>query len=213
MFVRTIIFLSGGVDLTMYYAREDQIAAATKIQAAYRGYIVRRTQPLKHLRTIRNVRTELNRLETQLARDPQLFEILRRDPAERLKWSEGGMALLLQLDSMQGVHPVVRENRKSLTREVISYQEYIDSAGKGQKDVTNGRGEGRTGSGQHGGHTQAHLPYVQTAHGQQGMDSSSGLPISAHSIKDHFKFSTRERTLIALPKMEKAGRGEQIRLS
>ena len=78
---------------------------------------------------------ELQRLEHQLASDPRVVEVLRRDPTERLKWSEGGMALLLQLDSMQGVHPVVRDNRKSLTKDVLVYQEYIDSAGKGDTHV------------------------------------------------------------------------------
>jgi len=85
----------------MKYRRSKPHVAATAIQAAYRGHLVRKTQPLKHLRIIRNVRTELQRLEHQLAADPRLFETLRRDPTERLKWSEGGMALLLQLDSMQ----------------------------------------------------------------------------------------------------------------
>lgn len=122
----------------MKYRRSKPHVAATAIQAAYRGHLVRRTQPLKHLRIIRNVRIELQRLENQLATDPRLFETLRRDPTERLKWSEGGMHLLLQLDSLQGLHPVVRDNRKSVTKDVILYQEYIDSAGKG-----------------------AHVPYVQ----------------------------------------------------
>ena len=124
--------------VAMKYRRSKPHVAATAIQAAYRGHLVRRTQPLKHLRVIRDVRIELQRLEHQLATDPRLFETLRRDSTERLKWSEGGMHLLLQLDSLQGLHPVVRDNRKSLTKEVISYQEYIDSAGKA-----------------------AHVPYVQ----------------------------------------------------
>lgn len=141
----------------MKYSRDNPYAAATAIQAAFRGYLVRRTKPLKHLRVIRNVRLELQRLEAQLATDPRLFDSLRRDPQERNKWSEGGMALLLQLDSMQGVHPVVRDNRKLLTKEVISYQEYIDSAGKGGHGANYG---GRVGPAYRDMPTQPHVPYV-----------------------------------------------------
>lgn len=144
----------------MKYARTRQHAAATAIQAAYRGYAVRRTKPLKHLRIIKSVRTELQRLEYQLASDPRLLESLRKDPAERLKWSEGAMALLLQLDSMQGVHPVVRDNRKTLTKEVISYQEYLDSTGKA--------GFGARDQAKHGAAppvppAKPHMPYIHNA--------------------------------------------------
>lgn len=139
--------------VAMKYRRSKPHVAATAIQAAYRGHLVRRTQPLKHLRIIRDVRIELHELDRQLATDPRLFETLRRDPTERLKWSEGGMHLLLQLDSLQGLHPVVRDHRKSLTKDVILYQEYIDSAGKG-----------------------AHMPYVQPT----GQTQPQAPPVYSH---------------------------------
>lgn len=155
----------------MKYSRDNPYAAATAIQATYRGYLVRRTKPLKHLRVIRNVRLELQRLEEQLATDPRLFESLRRDPQERNKWSEGGMALLLKLDSMQGVHPVVRDNRKLLTKEVISYQEYIDSAGRGLGANCGGRREMST---------QAHVPYVPPSGPGGGFPPPFASPASPH---------------------------------
>ena len=161
----------------MKYSRDNPYAAATAIQAAYRGHLVRRTKPLKHLRVIRNVRLELQRLGAQLATDPRLFDTLRRDPQERNKWSEGGMALLLQLDSMQGVHPVVRDNRKVLTKEVISYQEYIDSAGKGGHGANYG---GRVGPAYRDMPTQAHVPYAPPSGPGGGFPPPFASPAPPH---------------------------------
>lgn len=104
-------------------------AAATSIQALYRGFSVRRTQPLQHLRIICEVRSELKRQLGTLA-VPAQFDMLCKDRQERLKWSEGAMALLLRLDAIQGAHPVVRDHRRSVTREVIVFQEIIDSTSK-----------------------------------------------------------------------------------
>lgn len=134
---------------------------------------MRRTQPLKHLRIIRNVRIELQRLEHQLATDPRLFETLRRDPTERLKWSEGGMHLLLQLDSLQGLHPVVRESRKPVTKDVIRYQEYIDSAGKLGAHVPYVPPLGQT------------LPQAPSAHGYQSTYSTTSSAPGVQKYAPH----------------------------
>lgn len=78
----------------------DSETAAKKIQSVYRGYIVRRTQPLKHLRDIARVRPKLREMQSQLSNQEDL-EKRCRDPVERLKLTEGIMGLLLQLDSIQ----------------------------------------------------------------------------------------------------------------
>lgn len=101
--------------------------AATVIQSVYRGYAVRRTEPLKHLRIISKVRLELKELVNRVA-EPEQFDKLRRDGLERLKWNEVSMAMLLRLDSIQGAHPVVRDIRKSVAKEVVQFQEIIDAA-------------------------------------------------------------------------------------
>jgi hypothetical protein len=101
--------------------------AATVIQSVYRGYAVRRTEPLKHLRTISKVRLELKELVNRVA-EPEQFDKLRRDGLERLKWNEVSMAMLLRLDSIQGAHPVVRDIRKSVAKEVVQFQEILDAA-------------------------------------------------------------------------------------
>ena len=112
---------------------ESSDAAASKIQSVYRGYSVRRTEPLKHLRVISKVKTEFEELMRKSYR-PEETEKLREDPQVRLRWTEGIMALILRLDSLQGVHPVVRDIRKSVTKELICFQERIESMANGVKE-------------------------------------------------------------------------------
>lgn len=103
-----------------------KMTAATTIQSAFRGYCVRKCTPLKHLRIIHKVRDELKELVRKMIEMEQ-FEKLCNDAQERLKWTEGVMALLLRLDSIQGAHPDVREVRKSVAKELIHLQEILDS--------------------------------------------------------------------------------------
>lgn len=103
--------------------------AASSIQACWRGAMVRRTRPLEKLQAITQVRQDLKAHLQVLAGSAQ-FEKLCSDPQERLRWSECAMALLLHLDAIQGAHPDVRELRKLVTKEVIAFQEIIDSTNK-----------------------------------------------------------------------------------
>ena len=112
---------------------ESSNAAASKIQSVYRGYSVRRTEPLKHLRVICKVKAEFEELMRKSYR-PEEMEKVREDPQVRLRWTEGVMALILRLDSLQGVHPVVRDIRKSVAKELICFQERIDSLADGFKE-------------------------------------------------------------------------------
>jgi hypothetical protein len=112
---------------------ENSDAAASKIQSVYRGYSVRRTEPLKHLRVICKVKAELEELMRKSHR-PEEMEKFREDPQVRLRWTEGVMSLILRLDSLQGVHPVVRDIRKSVAKELICFQERIDSLADGFKE-------------------------------------------------------------------------------
>ncbi|XP_024393242.1 uncharacterized protein [Physcomitrium patens] len=105
---------------------KSEDTAAKKIQAAYRGYSVRKTQPLKHLREIKKVREELESLKRKSKEEEQRKKLCS-DPQERLRWTEGIMLMLLRLDSLQGVHPEVRFIRKGLTKELLGFQEIIDS--------------------------------------------------------------------------------------
>ncbi|CAA6672913.1 unnamed protein product [Spirodela intermedia] len=79
--------------------------AALLIQSVYRGFQVRRWEPLKKLRHI---------------------ESSGRDERQKLFIGETIMNLLLQLDTIQGLHPRVREIRKSIANSLVSLQEELD---------------------------------------------------------------------------------------
>ncbi|CAI9101203.1 OLC1v1038470C1 [Oldenlandia corymbosa var. corymbosa] len=97
---------------------EDE--AATIIQSAYRGYEVRRWEPLKKLKQIADVRDQVVKLDKQIASDMQI------DDKWRISIEETIMNLLLKLDTIQGLHPSIRDVRKSVARELVSLQEKID---------------------------------------------------------------------------------------
>lgn len=101
--------------------------AARVIQSVWRGHLVRRHQPLKHLRDIARVKLMLKDYQTLLV-DKNEFLKKCVDPVERNKISEGLMSLLLQLDSIQGVDPVVRDIRKYTSKEVLKLQSEVDAA-------------------------------------------------------------------------------------
>jgi hypothetical protein len=119
-------------------------SAATTIQARYRGFAVRRTRPLEHLQIVYYVRQDLKAHMLVLA-DPEQYERLCSDPEQRRRWSECAMALLLRLDSVQGAHAHVRDIRKMVTKEVITFQEIVDSTSndtpKAKQQIVKRRGK------------------------------------------------------------------------
>uniref|UniRef100_A0A0A9DJB4 BAG domain-containing protein n=1 Tax=Arundo donax TaxID=35708 RepID=A0A0A9DJB4_ARUDO len=113
--------------------------AAIRIQSAYRGYDVRRWKPLDKLRKIRDVHEQMQSVSRQL----QSLEVASEKPAEKeqVAIGESIMSLLLKLDTIQGLHPTVREARKSVARELICLQEKLDTLCKlpsGESNHTNG---------------------------------------------------------------------------
>lgn len=99
--------------------------ATLHIQAVYRGWKVRKLQPLRKLHEIAKIRHRTEELKQQIM-SPEFGEELRRDDKTKVKISETLMGLLLQLDTIQGLHPVVRDVRKSLARELVQLQERLD---------------------------------------------------------------------------------------
>ncbi|KAJ1278858.1 hypothetical protein BS78_04G111400 [Paspalum vaginatum] len=99
--------------------------AAVRIQSAYRGYDVRRWQPLDKLRKIRDVHKQMQDVRRQL----QCLEdsCKKLTQKEQVAIGETIMNLLLKLDTIQGLHPSVREARKSIARELICLQEKLDT--------------------------------------------------------------------------------------
>ncbi|XVF22448.1 hypothetical protein REPUB_Repub12eG0173400 [Reevesia pubescens] len=106
--------------------RMSDAEAAKLIQSAYRGFEVRKWEPLKKLKQIAKVREQLdeirNRIQTlESSSDHNI------DDRQRLLIGEMIMSLLLKLDTIQGLHSSVRDTRKSLVRELVTLQEKLDS--------------------------------------------------------------------------------------
>ncbi|CAL9099673.1 unnamed protein product [Musa textilis] len=109
----------------------SQSDAATLIQSAYRGFEVRRWQPLEKLKKIHQIRQQTEAVKKQI----QMFEASseEQDLKQKVAISETIMNLLLQLDTIQGLHPSARDMRKYVARELISLQDKLDSLGDHEK--------------------------------------------------------------------------------
>ncbi|XP_058100297.1 BAG family molecular chaperone regulator 6 [Magnolia sinica] len=100
--------------------------AAVLIQSTYRGFEVRKLEPLKKLRQIVKVREQVGNVRERIRR-LEVSSDMQQDEKQRLVIGETIMNLLLQLDTIQGLHPSVREVRKSVARELVFLQEKLDS--------------------------------------------------------------------------------------
>ncbi|KAJ8478958.1 hypothetical protein OPV22_022685 [Ensete ventricosum] len=109
----------------------SQSDAATVIQSAYRGFEVRRWQPLEKLRKIHQIHQQTEAVMKQI----QMFEASSKeqDLKHKAAISETIMNLLLQLDTIQGLHPSVRDMRKYVVRELMRLQDKLDSLGDHEK--------------------------------------------------------------------------------
>ncbi|XP_062090573.1 LOW QUALITY PROTEIN: BAG family molecular chaperone regulator 6 [Humulus lupulus] len=99
--------------------------AAVRIQSSYRGFVIRRSEPLKKLKQIAEVREQLvdvrNRLQAlESSSDDQI------DEKQKIVIGEIIMRLLLKLDTIQGLLPSLRDIRKSLAKELTTLQEKLD---------------------------------------------------------------------------------------
>ncbi|GJW97924.1 BAG domain-containing protein [Tanacetum coccineum] len=101
--------------------------AALIIQSAYRGFEVRKSQPLTKLRQINGVRKQVAELRNRIQDLESSSSAIRIDDKQKLIIGETIMSLLLKLDTIQGLHPVVRDARKSVAKELVGLQEELDS--------------------------------------------------------------------------------------
>ncbi|KAJ7962501.1 BAG family molecular chaperone regulator 6 [Quillaja saponaria] len=100
--------------------------AAILIQSAYRGFEVRRWEPLKKLKQIAEVQEQAMDVRNCI----QALDVgdeIQTDDKKKVIIGETIMRLLLKLDTIQGLHPSLRVIRKSLARELVSLQEKLDS--------------------------------------------------------------------------------------
>ncbi|KAJ6710379.1 BAG FAMILY MOLECULAR CHAPERONE REGULATOR 6 [Salix koriyanagi] len=101
-------------------------AAALLIQSAYRGFEVRRWEPLKKLKQIATVQEQVVVVKDKIHALESCSDI-QKNNQQRLVIGEMIMSLLLKLDAIQGLHPTMRDIRKSLARELVALQEKLDS--------------------------------------------------------------------------------------
>ncbi|KAJ7951246.1 BAG family molecular chaperone regulator 6 [Quillaja saponaria] len=117
--------------------------AAILIQSAYRGFEVRRCEPLKKLKQMAEVREQMVDVRNRIQALDACIEI-QRDDKQKVTIGETIMRLLLKLDTIQGLIPSFREVRKSLARELVSLQEKLDSivAKKSNEQIHNAQSIG-----------------------------------------------------------------------
>ncbi|CAM6099242.1 unnamed protein product [Calypogeia fissa] len=101
--------------------------AATVVQARYRGHLVRMTRPLVQLRAIAGIKAKLKRLREQAGSGAFQADLRKEKSMAKVGFDEGTLALLMELDNIQGSHPLVRHIRKSVVREIIDLQETVDT--------------------------------------------------------------------------------------
>ncbi|GFY92474.1 BCL-2-associated athanogene 6 [Actinidia rufa] len=96
----------------------SEAEAAVAIQSAYRRFEVRRWEPLKKMKLIAEVREQVGSVKSRveaLENSPDISS----DNKQMVVIGETIMSLLLKLDTIQGLHPCIRDFRKSVVKELI----------------------------------------------------------------------------------------------
>ncbi|KAG4181903.1 hypothetical protein ERO13_A09G010900v2 [Gossypium hirsutum] len=92
-------------------------AAARVIQTHFRAFLVHRSRTLRQLKDLAFIRSSLNTLKLSVSNnihfDPQAV-------------SQKAMDLLLKLDSFQGGDPMIRDGKRSVSKDLIQFLEYVD---------------------------------------------------------------------------------------
>ncbi|XP_056683870.1 BAG family molecular chaperone regulator 5, mitochondrial [Spinacia oleracea] len=106
------------IPITVHF--HDHSAAASKIQTAYRSYVVRSL-----LKKIAAIEKEVDKLE-RLIQQQETVDAVRSSEKDKLRINEALMVQLLKLDSVPGFNLSVKELRKSLSRRIVGLQEVMD---------------------------------------------------------------------------------------
>ncbi|XAR63007.1 hypothetical protein NMG60_11022788 [Bertholletia excelsa] len=103
-------------------------------KSVYRGFLVRRWEPLKKLKEIAKVRTQAADVRSQI--EALESSPVSNDNRQRVVTAESIMTLLLKLDTIQGLHPTVRDIRKSVAKELVNLQERLDLLNSEKSEAT-----------------------------------------------------------------------------
>ncbi|XWS44372.1 hypothetical protein CRYUN_Cryun15aG0039400 [Craigia yunnanensis] len=92
-------------------------AAARVIQTHFRAFLVHRSRTLRLLKDLAFIKSKLNSLKLSISNKIHF-------DCEAV--SKKAMDLLLKLDSFQGGDPMVRDGKRSVSRDLVQFLEYID---------------------------------------------------------------------------------------
>ncbi|PON49594.1 IQ motif, EF-hand binding site [Parasponia andersonii] len=104
----------------------SDVEAAVRIQSAYRGFNIRRSEHLKKLKQIAEVREQMADVRNHVQALESTSDA-QKDEKQKAVIGETIMRLLLKLDTIQGLLPSLRDIRKSLAKELVTLQEKLDS--------------------------------------------------------------------------------------
>ncbi|XVE68268.1 hypothetical protein DITRI_Ditri09bG0053800 [Diplodiscus trichospermus] len=93
-------------------------AAARVIQTHFRAFLVHRSRTLRQLKDLAFIKSSLNSLKLSISNKTHFdYEAV----------SQKAMDLLLKLDSFQGGDPLIRDGKRSVSRDLFQFLEHIDS--------------------------------------------------------------------------------------
>ncbi|KAI5340853.1 PREDICTED: BAG family molecular chaperone [Prunus dulcis] len=99
------------------YSRSLRDSAARVIQTHFRAFLVRRSRTLRQLKDLAFIKSAFNSLKSSISNDTHFdFHAV----------SQKAIDLLLKLDSIQCGDPIVRDGKRSISRDLVRFMEFID---------------------------------------------------------------------------------------
>ncbi|KAI3963925.1 hypothetical protein MKX01_028369 [Papaver californicum] len=95
--------------------------AARIIQIHFRAFLVRRSRTLRYLKNLGFIKSSFNSLKSSLSTNNNNSQL------NHSVLSQKAMDLLLKLDSVQGGDPMIRDGKRSISRDLVRFLEFIDS--------------------------------------------------------------------------------------
>ncbi|XVF58396.1 hypothetical protein PTKIN_Ptkin07bG0062900 [Pterospermum kingtungense] len=92
-------------------------AAARVIQTHFRAFLVRRSKTLRQLKDLASIKSRLNSLKLSVSNKTHF-------DCEAV--SQKAMDLLRKVDSFQGGDPMIRDGKRSVSRDLVQFLQYID---------------------------------------------------------------------------------------
>ncbi|XP_057952947.1 BAG family molecular chaperone regulator 8, chloroplastic [Malania oleifera] len=115
---------SSGLCYRPSYSLRD--AAARTIQTHFRAFLVRRSRALRQLKDLAFIKSTLNALKSSVSDQTHLDSSALKHKA---------MDLLLQLDSIQGGDPMIRDGKRSISRELVRFLELVDGVSVKRREL------------------------------------------------------------------------------